>query len=429
MHGKEFIPSANSTIVDADTFGDPSVRNSVETHATSTGVEVITPVDENGDGTNGAQPISQTIKNLEYPSVWLRVPNTSFGIPMGLAGHATMWKAAGNAKFISDKVDTELISFAFWIAALLFGVVFVTAYCVKAVLFSPLVLDEFKDAARIHFLNMPHLIVIMLTTCVPDNHAGIAMLVENGDQFRSIVFGISMLIQLALTIHIGERWMFSGNAYTGCGPPFLISLVAWFLLAVLGTKANVEKQWGIALPTFCFGIGSVMYFVASFSIFNGIRHEAKGSPALFLIMTPPSIAIVAWDMITDEPGEFAILSKLLLGCCLVFFLLLVKIGQQLASPPPSLGFYWAYVFPVSALSTGTIRYAAREANTTTGVLAFAFIAIATIVLLIVMIRVSLHAYQVVIGKAHWADPLLTQERIALIWLCGRRKREEELDAV
>ncbi|KAI2489674.1 Voltage-dependent anion channel [Fragilaria crotonensis] len=343
----DFIPSTDSIKVDADCVGDSSLSYHVANHATvtATGVEVMMPHDE-------AEVESHNLKTSDYPSVWLRIPNTSFGIPMGLAGHAMMWKAAGDAEFINEKVNAEQISAVFWIASLLLGAVFLTAYCFKAYRFFPLVMDECRDGARMHFLNMPHLIVLMLTICVPENSSHVAIMVGNGELFRSIVFGISALIQLSLTQYIGERWLFSDNQHTVCGPPFLISLVAWFLLSVLGTQANIDQHWGIALPTFCFGVGTIMYFVSSFVIFNGMRSEARGSPALFLIMTPPSIAMVAWDMISSNPGVFAILSKLILGCCLVFFLFLVRIGQQLSSPPPSFGFYWAYVFPVSALATG-----------------------------------------------------------------------------
>ena len=424
MTGKDFIALTDSTKVDAGSVGHLSLSYHFASPANvpETGVEVMLPHDEKvGE--------SHSLECVKLPSVWPRIPNTSFGIPMGLAGHAMMWKAAGNAEFINDKVDVEQISAVFWIASLLLGTVFLAAYCVKAYRFFPLVMDEFRDGARMHFLNMPHLIVLMLTISVPDDSSHFAIMPGNCELFRSIVFGISVLIQLGLTQYIGERWLFSNNEQTDCGPPFLISLVAWFLLAVLGTQADIEQQWGIALPSFCFGVGTIMYFVSSYVIFKGMQPEVRGSPSLFLIITPPSIAMVGWDMITSNPGKFAILSKLLLGCCLVFFLFLVRIGQQLASPPPSLGFYWAYVFPVSALATGTIRYAAREPSTTTGILACTFITIATVVLLIVISRMCLHTHQVLVGKDHWGDPLLTQESIAFIRLHARRKEAERLDHV
>jgi tellurite resistance protein TehA-like permease len=366
---------------------------------------------------NGTRRKSRSPTGKGLPSVWMRLPNTSFGIPMGIAGHAIMWKAAGNAEFISEKANTQIISAVFWIASLLVMGLLFTAYCLKAYFYFPLVRDEYHDAMRVHFLNMPHLILLMLAICVPYDSSGITMIAENGGQGRRIIFGIGFLMQLLLTQQIYENWLFSDTQNISCArPQFFLSTVGWYFLAVLGTETNVEQTWGIALPTFCFGFGMMMYLIVTFAIFNGIHTtpQSKGTPALFLFLAPPSVGVVAWDLINAIPGEFPILSKLILGWCLGVFVMLVKMGPQIVQPPATLGHHWAYVFSMSALATATISYAGIETNGTTIALAYVFIALAILALTIVLIRMSVHAYQVFIGKADWEDPLLTSERLASI---------------
>ena len=361
--------------------------------------------------------ISRSPRGKGYPSVWMRLPNTSFGIPMGIAGHAIMWKTAGSADFISEKVNTQMISAVFWIVSLLVMVMLFTAYCLKAYFYFSLVRDEYNDGTRVHFLNIPHLVLLMLAISVPNDTSAMTMIADHGGQGRRIIFGIGFLVQLIWTIPIYENWLFSDNQNISCArPQFLLSVVGWYFLAVLGTETNVEQNWGIAFPTFCLGFGMMLYLIVTIAIFNGIHAtpQLKGTPVLFKLLPPPSIGVVAWNLINAKPEEFPILSKLLLGWCLGLFVLLVKIGPQIVQPPVTLGYYWAYVFSMSALATATLCYAGIETNGTTVVLAIVFIALASLALFIVFVRMCLHACQVFVGKADWEDPLLTRERLASI---------------
>jgi tellurite resistance protein TehA-like permease len=350
-----------------------------------------------------------------YAPVWMRLPNTSFGIPMGIAGQAIMWKAAGNAPFINDMINAQMISAVFWVASLLVVVILFTGYCMKAFFHFHLVKDEYNNSSRVHFMNMPHLIMLMLTISVPENTSGMTLV--GGDAGRRIIFGLGFAIQVLFTQRIYESWLFSDTHNISCArPQFLLSTVGWFFLANLGAQTNIEAEWGIALPTFCFGFGLMLYFMVAIAIFNAIHFapQAKGSPALFLLIAPPSIGVVATDLIIAQEGEFPIMSQLLLGWCLGLFMLLIRIGPKILKPPPALGAYWAYVFPMSALATALIRYAIIETTRTTEVLALTFVVFAVIALVVVFIRTSIHEFQVFSGNAEWGDPLLSRDSLVSV---------------
>lgn len=351
-----------------------------------------------------------------YPSVWLRLPNTSFGISLGLAGQAIMWRAANNAHFISDVIDTETIGTVFWLVSLLVGVMLFTAYVMKVIFYRPLVIDEYKDASRIHFFNMPHIIVIMLTISVPESGSPANMMAAS-HQGQRIIWTITFLMQILFTQHVYEGWLFSESHTISCAKPqFLLSTVGWILLAVLGVQADIEGAWGVPLPAWCLGFGLMLYLMVAISIFNGIHHtpNAKGSPALFLLIAPPSVAVVATDLLDGEPDKFSFMALLLLGWCLGLFLLLVRIGPKIWQKPPALGAYWAYVFPLTGLATALIRYAWAVNTTGSFVAATIFVVIAILALFIVCVRMFFHIYQVFTGASSWGDPLLSTERLVAV---------------
>jgi tellurite resistance protein TehA-like permease len=360
-----------------------------------------------------AASIRQSRITPEYPSVWTRLPNTSFGISMGLIGQAIMWKVASSASFISQNVNAEIVSASFWFAGLLVASFLSAAYSFKIFRYFPLVKDEWKDPSRVHFFNMPHLIMIMLTISVPDTSPNIA-----GDGLAvRVLWGIGFVIQVLFTQLIYESWLFSDtHNISFAQPQFLLSTVGWFFLATLGSMAKIEQKWGLAIPSFCFGLGFIFYIMVIIAVFNGthMTPKARGSPALFLLIAPPSVGVVAWDLIEAEPGKFSLFSQALLGWCLGIFLLLFKIGPQITKRPPSLGSYWAYVFPMSALATATIRYAWIVKTRSAEVMSLIFVALAIFALFVVFCRMCIHALEVLLGTAEWDDPLLSRERLQAV---------------
>lgn len=196
-------------------------------------------------------------------------------------------------------------------------------------------------------------------------------------------------------------------------PPFLLSTVGWFLLAVLGQGAKIQEAWGLALPQFCLGAGIMLYIIIIVALFDGQRMD-MGNPALFLIIAPPSVAVVALDLFDDDGQEFSLAASLVLGWCLVVVLLLFRLGPTIAKKPPSLGTYWAYVFPLSGLATAILQYANTQQSYAANVMAIIFLCLAVLALAIVCLRFLIHSCSVMLGRDYWADPLLLQEGTSMM---------------
>mmetsp|Transcript_1689 Transcript_1689/g.2272 ORF Transcript_1689/g.2272 Transcript_1689/m.2272 type:complete len:234 (+) Transcript_1689:290-991(+) len=83
------------------------------------------------------------------PPVVLRMPNTAFGIAMGLGGHAVMWKGAGST-FIQDYIDAKGLNYFFWLTGVVVGMCITTSYIFKALTGFQYIVDEFRYAALLH---------------------------------------------------------------------------------------------------------------------------------------------------------------------------------------------------------------------------------------------------------------------------------------
>lgn len=333
-----------------------------------------------------------------------RIPNTAFGVPLGLAGNAILWKSLQGGTFDPDKTYTNVLNAVMWVLALLTCLVVTFLYFFKCIFHRGLVLQEYRDPSRLHFLNAPHLLLILLALGLPTelNPASTMPL--------RVVFGIALVAQILSNQHIYEKWLFNPGSNISCAkPPFLLSTVGWFLLANLGVTIDIEEEWGLAIPQFCLGIGSMFYLIVVFVIMISLhkhRKEMKGSPALTLLLAPPSIGVVALDAIDGTPETFSIVASVTLGWILVLFIIFSKAGPMIVREPGVLGEYWAYVFPLAAVATAFARYAAIVETLAADVLASIFIGIAGLTLLTVVWRMIFHTAKCIVQKARWGDPLL-----------------------
>jgi hypothetical protein len=136
-------------------------------------------------------------RNSPYlPSVFLRMPNTAWGICLGLAGQSMMWKAAENAPFLSGRINNLPNTITWW-AGLFAAMVIGVAYTYKVIWHLPLVQDEYNSPPRVHFMNGPNLTLIMLSLGVP-NSMGI------NTRTLQYLFAVGFCAQTVLTQFVYE---------------------------------------------------------------------------------------------------------------------------------------------------------------------------------------------------------------------------------
>ena len=94
----------------------------------------------------------------------------------------------------------------------------------------------------------------------------------------------------------------------------------------------------------CFGAGFILYLDIVIFIFSRlhVNKGLKGSPAMFLLIAPPSVGVVALDLFNGDASDFSLFGEMLLGWVFVLLQLLIRLGPILVREPDVLGEYWAY---------------------------------------------------------------------------------------
>ena len=341
-----------------------------------------------------------------------RLPNTAFGVCMGLGGHAAMWRTAHFATF----TQTPLwIVWVLWAAALATLCLFTLLFMIKLTVHPQRVRQEWDDAGRSQFFNAPNLATMLLALGCPPPLESLAML--------RAVWVCGAFYQLVLVLVLYHRWMYGAErSMESASTPYLLSVVGWFLLALLGSRAAIDQLTGVALTSFVFGIGSFFATVTYISLFQTFHrgHTAAGAPALFLVIAPLSIASCALAAMSEgdpshDAGSAAAFgdktfggpSQALLGLALFMLCLLIRTGPTITAKPAVFGVYWAYVFPMSALATAAIVNAEDAQTAGSKGLAVALVALAALTIVMVFCRMSYHHLEVITGQAVWREPLDT----------------------
>jgi hypothetical protein len=127
-----------------------------------------------------------------------------------------------------------------------------------------LVLMEWNHPMRCYFHVAPLVAVLMLCLGIPNS-------IWNINHGRVMCL-ICQVAQMAFTMNVYGRWMYSKNGHLGkAGAPYLLSVVGWFLLTVLCFKTKIKELIGIDLAALNFGIGCVFEFVSMIAIFQGFH--------------------------------------------------------------------------------------------------------------------------------------------------------------
>ena len=100
----------------------------------------------------------------------LVLPNTVFGISLGLAGQAVLWKAMAlnepYSHFIGDQSSSNL-----WYASAVVYVILLALFGIKIHRSWAIFLKEYDHPQRFYFFMIPHLTLICLGLGMPDRIA------------------------------------------------------------------------------------------------------------------------------------------------------------------------------------------------------------------------------------------------------------------
>ena len=204
-----------------------------------------------------------------------------------------------------------------------------------------------------------------------------------------IVWLVGAGLQAGLTLAVISGWI-GHRPYQ----PLHIS-PAWFIPAV----GNVVAPLGgvglgfVELSWLFFSAGMVFWMILLVLVMNRlIFHDplpSKLLPTLTILVAPPAVGFLAW--LNLNGGQVDAFARVLLNAAYVFAALVAVQSPKFRSIPFALS-WWALSFPMAAMTTATLRFAALTGSGGHAVLAGFFYAL-LVVIIVALVARTLKAIQ------------------------------------
>jgi tellurite resistance protein len=272
-------------------------------------------------------------------------PISFFAIVMGLAGFAI---ALGKA----EEVLGLPIHAAAWLTAAA-GLVFLAAlatYLSKAIRHRAAVAKELKHPIKLSFFPTISIGLLLLSVA----------LLKAAPAASLALWSIGSVLQLMFTLFVLSRWIIGTHfEVVHSNPSWFIPVVGNILVPVAGVAHGfVEISW------FYFSFGLLFWLVLLTLIINRMvfHHPMpeKLAPTFFILIAPPAVGFIAYSKLTG--GELDVMARVLYYNGLFFLMLLGALWRSFVGIRFFLS-WWAYSFPLAAITIATLVMAERTGLT------------------------------------------------------------------
>jgi tellurite resistance protein len=322
--------------------------------------------------------MSSTIEStgVQQPLVAQRLANlpvTLFAMVMGLTGMAIAWDRLGDIVNGGKAIGLLIAS----IASLLM-VILLIAYLAKLMLHRAHVAEELKHPIRINFFPTISISLLLLSVYW-----------QNLGAFALILFVTGATLHLLATLLVMSSWLHHSHyQISHLNPGWFIPVVGNIIVPINGVHFGfVEISW------FFFSIGIVYWLVLLTVVMNRlIIHEAlppKLTPMMFILLAPPSVGFISYTFLTTGLDAFAHI----LYYSALFIALLLAVNSPRFWKLPFFVSSWAYSFPLAALTIASTHFAHLSGQVSIQYLAVALLIVLSAVILWLVIRTLIAAFQ------------------------------------
>lgn len=276
-------------------------------------------------------PVPAAHSRLEH------VPVGMFAVVMGLAGLtlATMrLEHVSGIHTIAPGILLAVTAAAFIAIAAFYGA--------KALKHPRAVRADWNHPVRIAFFPAASISLILIATALTPMHPG----------WGEIIWGAGTALQLVLTLAVVSAWIGHRTFEAAhLNPAWFIPAVGNILVPIAGMRlGHAEISW------FFFSVGILFWIVLATLVFNRLIFHAplpeRLMPTLMILIAPPAVGFVSWIGLTGGIDPFA---RILYYSGVLFALIFAtQIGK--VSRLPFMITWWAYSFPLAALTISTLAY-------------------------------------------------------------------------
>lgn len=279
--------------------------------------------------------------NRAAPDQRLRhLPMGYFSMVMGLAG---MTLAAQKAEAVLGAA-TGLPALFAALAAATFAALAVL-HALKALRHWPDVRAEFEHPVKLHFFPTFSISLLLLSAVAGSwsPEAALALL------------AVGALLHLGFTLAVLHFWFTREHFQTiHLNPAWFIPIVGNVLVPIAAVPLGfAEAGW------FFFSIGIAFWLPLFALVLNRVMFHAplpdRLAPTLFILIAPPAVGFLAWVRLT---GDIDPAARILYHFALFMTLFLATQAPRLARLRFAMS-WWAYSFPLAAVTTATWTMAER----------------------------------------------------------------------
>lgn len=297
-------------------------------------------------------------------------PVSFFSVVMGFTGYALAAEKMERATGYS--FDGRIIAY---VALAVFSVISVL-YTAKWYRFPNLVRDEFDDPVRLHFFPTFSISLLLLS---------VAFFAISAD-ISTALWAVGTLVHLVLSFAIVSIWIRNDKFHPDhLNPSWFIPIVGNLLVPIAGMNILPGSYlW------FFFSIG-IIFWIMLLTLFldRVIFHKALAErlvPTFFIMIAPPAVGAVSYVLMVGDVNEFAYILYFF-----ALFLALLFLGNlpMFTKLRFSLS-WWAYSFPISALSVASSVICAVTGEEYIRSLSLVIFALLTLVIASLLVRTALH---------------------------------------
>ena len=293
-------------------------------------------------------------------------PITLFASVMGLAGLCiVLLKMAPVLHFSNYFGVTLLYLVSAWFVLL--NII----YGLKWIRYPEEVKVEFNHPVRMHFFPAYSICFLLFAIAFLTVNPAVSM----------VTWWIGAVLHLLLLLRTLYAWFHKNYKLQSFNPAWFIPVVGPILVPVAGTQvANPEISW------FFFSVG-VIYWIGLLSIFlyRVIFHEplpTKLVPTLFILIAPAAVGFIAYIKLTHSLDPF---SRILFYFGIFTVLMLLTMIDKFAKVPFFIS-WWAYTFPLDAVTLSTVLMYELTHFVFFKVLAGIFMGFTVLIILFVLIK-------------------------------------------
>jgi tellurite resistance protein len=298
-------------------------------------------------------------------------PIMMFAIVMGLSGLSIVFEKAHEIFGVSKIIGTSLLYLDLTIFVI---VLFV--YIIKMFTYIGEVKKEFNHPVRINFFATIAISFLLISVALHPVNKDIAY----------YCFVIGTILQTYFTFNTIAFWINRNLELNHSNPAWFIPIVGNVLVPVAG-MGFVD----VNLLMYYFAVGLFFWVILTAILINRIifHHQlaVKFIPTLFIFIAPPAVAFIAYMKMNHM--QYDMFASSLYNLALFFTFLLFFMYKNFLKLKFFIS-WWAFTFPLTAIAIASMLAFKVTHIVLYSYFAYLFIAIASLVVLIVAIKTIQH---------------------------------------